>query len=411
MLQLNSLTNETAVANQSEAMDADTISKNGVKLLCFLMITFLFFGTDSMKGQSSNSNILKELSRKNNKVYVMVENIDSVPNFYQTVVKHMANLGYWKQTNNISDADAVFVFTGFRIGINGYPHFECCVKVFDNKMNFISRGEYLFKTGTIWDPFEFFFDKTIRHLVKDLPRTLRSAKISKTSPYYASSTTARKYDEIKFAQYYSQLLESLENKQNKQILENVNRCISINPESAELYEIKSAILLEQKAKMHVIVKKAKNTQGKEPFKTIGKLKELEPLNPNVDYYWQYARDQVSNRGVRFIQSTAAINAIGSALNQSIVAYGAIKSASTVTSSSATISNSSQNSGQKDGMKQVTCTFCNGTGVSPTAMSVSSFGNTSQHWCDVCKSNVSSSHGYHGSCPSCNGKGYRLVAGN
>jgi len=32
MLQLSSLTNETAVANQSGAMEADTISKNGRSL-------------------------------------------------------------------------------------------------------------------------------------------------------------------------------------------------------------------------------------------------------------------------------------------------------------------------------------------------------------------------------------------
>lgn len=52
-----------------------------------------------------------------------------------------------------------------------------------------------------------------------------------------------------------------------------------------------------------------------------------------------------------------------------------------------------------------CTHCNGTGVSPTTKSVATYGNTDQHWCDVCHSMVSASHGYHPKCPVCNGRGY------
>lgn len=54
----------------------------------------------------------------------------------------------------------------------------------------------------------------------------------------------------------------------------------------------------------------------------------------------------------------------------------------------------------------TCTFCNGTGVSPIATSVASYGSTATHWCDVCKKEVSASHGTHLKCPSCGGKGYK-----
>lgn len=66
-------------------------------------------------------------------------------------------------------------------------------------------------------------------------------------------------------------------------------------------------------------------------------------------------------------------------------------------------NNAQNSSSSQSGK---CGFCNGTGVNPTATSVPAYGSTSQHWCEVCKTNVSASHGAHLSCPSCGGKGYK-----
>ncbi|HML85428.1 MAG TPA: hypothetical protein PKE52_09725 [Bacteroidales bacterium] len=53
-----------------------------------------------------------------------------------------------------------------------------------------------------------------------------------------------------------------------------------------------------------------------------------------------------------------------------------------------------------------CSYCNGTGISPSANSVPGYGSSAEHWCDVCQKMVSASHGSHPRCPSCNGKGYR-----
>lgn len=383
--------------------------KNRACLINFLMIVFLFFGTNTLKGQPNNSNMLNELSKINSKVYIMVENIDSVPNFYQTVEKQIANLGYWKMSKNMNDADMVLIFTGFKIGINGYPHFECYVKIFDNKMNFIYRGEYLWKS---WNTFEIAFDKTINALVKDLPNTLRYAKISKTSPFYVSSTEAMKYDEIKFSEYYLKLLESIEDKQNNKILENINRCILINPELPELYEIKARVLLEINVKGPIVPKNSEKAKRREPFNTIGKLIEFEPLNSNVDYLWKYARMQASDRGVEIInknlRQAAILNAVSTSLNASLTSYAAIKTSSTATPSIATSSsNSSQISGKKGSLKKVNCTFCNGTGVNPGGTSGGLGIMDRDKWCDVCKSWQTAGH-YHGSCPSCNGKGYKLI---
>lgn len=57
------------------------------------------------------------------------------------------------------------------------------------------------------------------------------------------------------------------------------------------------------------------------------------------------------------------------------------------------------------LKRTTCTHCNGTGIDPIPRSVAAYGSTEHHWCDVCKTNVSASHGYHPTCPKCNGKKY------
>ena len=297
-------------SNSNRVMRLETISKNGVnlknqvnyyihssrKIMCFLMIVLLFFGTGSVIGQSNNGNLLRDLSKRDNKVFILVENIDSVENFSQTVMKYMKNSGYWKIVDYISDADMVLQFTGFRININGYPHFESYVKVFDNKMNFIYRGDYVWKSGTIWGTFEQFFDKTLQALVNNLPSNLKNAHISKTSPFYVASTKAKPYNEVEFAKYHHLLSESIEYKQNKKILANVDRCIRINPELPVLYAIKSAILIEM---------------NKKSFESINKLIELEPLNDNIDYLWQAARNQKSAKNVKIM---AVSNAVSTSLN-------------------------------------------------------------------------------------------------
>jgi hypothetical protein len=63
------------------------------------------------------------------------------------------------------------------------------------------------------------------------------------------------------------------------------------------------------------------------------------------------------------------------------------------------------SGSNGHMEQITCSYCHGTGKNPSWHSGTCFGQESYHWCDVCQKQVSCSHGAHGKCPSCNGKGY------
>jgi hypothetical protein len=52
-----------------------------------------------------------------------------------------------------------------------------------------------------------------------------------------------------------------------------------------------------------------------------------------------------------------------------------------------------------------CQCCNGKRVSSTASIVAAFGDTETHWCNVCASEVSASHGPHLPCKCCNGTGY------
>jgi hypothetical protein len=54
-----------------------------------------------------------------------------------------------------------------------------------------------------------------------------------------------------------------------------------------------------------------------------------------------------------------------------------------------------------------CSSCNGTGISPFPSTGVCFGNTSDHYCEVCHRMVPCIHGPHGRCISCNGKGYIL----
>jgi hypothetical protein len=333
-----------------------------------------------------SQNILQKISKKGNKVCVLVENMDSVASFPLVVMKQMRNLGYWKIVNNISDADMVLLFTGFKWPTDkGIFLFEGYVKVFDNQMNFIYRSDYVRGRGFAWTTLDEFTENTIKSLVKKLPNNLKKVAISQTSPFYVSSKKVKPYNEVEFDKNYHLLIESIENGQNNEILKYADKCISINSELPELYEIKAGVLMEM---------------NKKPFGPIKKLIELEPLNSNIDYFWQTARYQKSERDVRF---AAKMMAIAGAMNAVSGVINTVSVASHRQYNNAAIQQGGTTTGNRN--REETCSNCNGTGVNPSATSVAGFGG--YHWCDVCKKEVSDSHGYHGQCPSCNGKGYRI----
>jgi len=349
----------------------------------FFMTVFFSLGTDSLKGQPNN--LLRDLTKRDNKIYIINEAVDPAENSEENIKyiednlltqmpKIIANLSYWKIVNSINEADFVMVYTCYKIyGFNVYGG-RC--KFFDNKMNFLYAP--VFKGGFTW---------------KKLPSHLQNAEISRTSPFYVASKETKKFDEDSYSRYNNLLIESIKYKQNKKILEYVDKCISINPELPELYEIKAGVLIDM---------------NKTSLNTVNKLEELEPLNSNLEFFYQFA-------GYKQMQNAAKWIAISSALNSAATTYAAIQATSASSNTSSTssspaynsASSSSQNTGQKATMREEKCSFCQGTGISPINKSIAGYGSFEKHWCDVCKDWVTASHGYHPSCPNCRGKGYIL----
>lgn len=91
------------------------------------------------------------------------------------------------------------------------------------------------------------------------------------------------------------------------------------------------------------------------------------------------------------------NAISNSINTSINHSNNV----TLSNKDDTLINGSHSNSKTE---QKECSLCHGTGINPSATSVPSFSG-GYHYCDVCKKEVLDSHGYHGNCPSCNGRGY------
>ena len=328
--------------------------------------------TRTPKNKVDNNSLLRELTKKGNKVYIIMEAVDPAENSEKTIKyiednyfpqppNELANFSYWKIVNDIKDADFVLEFTWFKI--YGYNSYGGRTKVYDRQMNFL----YTPVTN-------------IRSL-KKFASHIQNADLSKASPFYVETGRRNTFDYIEFEKYYHLLMESVQYKQNKKILEYANKCISINPDFPKVYEIKMAALLDMN-------KKTKTT--------FTKWIELDPLNQNVELFWQLAGNQNIKRKERNASIWAAV-----ALSVSVAAdtYAAIQTSSTATTTS---------------YSQPTTTSSSYSQPATTP-SLDTNSQTKNTPCHLCASNLGRVWAYtnkgNGKCVSCNSKGQRNACVN
>lgn len=339
---------------------------------------------------------LKQLTQKDQKIYLGVENPDSVDNFDDTAFKYMKELGRWRIVDNVGDADFVVILKGFNIKISGFPHFECYVKVFDNKMNFIYRGDFTFKSGMVGETFQTLFKRTINNVISTLPNCLSKGEISKMSIYYKATDKPKvlnESQELKFGENYVLALRAIKDGQNPKVIDYLSKCIDIDGSHEELYKQRAMIYLEM-------------DKGVLALKDLGHYVKERPLDADIDVCWQIGRYQKSERDERIIRRSMVVMNAFNAANAAFIQLNDVFISNKTGENSAN-SVSQAYAENKYRMEKSNCSYCNGTGINPVAKSVASFGSLSQHWCDYCKKEVSDSHGYHDQCPKCNGKGFVL----
>lgn len=272
-------------------------------VISFVFFLLIFISTTAF-GQS-----LKELTAQNQKVFLMVSNPDSVSNFYETSFSYLQKNGYWKISDSISDADFVLVLTGFNIKLNGYPHFECYSKIYDKEMNFIYRGDFLWKSGTIWDTYDIFFTRTIKSIINSLPKELSSAKPSKTSVYEAA-TKVKEYKlsnkkKNEFDRNIEQAYEAINYKQSSKAIGYLTKCIKILPDRYDLYKLRAFLNLEM-------------DHGKGAMSDLKIYMENIPTDPDIDAYWQMARYQRSERNEKMVRNWTAVTAGLQVVNTALI---------------------------------------------------------------------------------------------
>jgi hypothetical protein len=108
--------------------------------------------------------------------------------------------------------------------------------------------------------------------------------------------------------------------------------------------------------------------------------------------WNAYKDQLINESKQQIQRNIVKNSVNQQINNSAIVYPTIQPYNNSTSSNLRLI-------------RVTCSSCNGTGISSGWSTVAAYGSTQEKWCPNCNKWVSATHGPHLNCIPCQGKGY------
>lgn len=354
-----------------------------VVLLLFLIMTI-----------SSNicaQHKLKEVMRKGNKVYVIAKCNDE-PNYGDLIKNRIAEETDWNIARNLQDANFVLkVHSWSRPQVAGIVRdFYAIIEMPNGE--FLWRSSMKYGAPTVFNNYDY-TQASIKKLInevlnKDAVKASNDPikEIDKTGETTVSTEAYQQSQKDFF-----NAIDYYDTYEFSDALKALEKSIKKNPNNAYAYRLQ-AIIYYKKGKY-------KNT-----IEVIEKAMLLDPYNIDNDSIFLAAKLEKNERFMRGISLSLAlsntVNSVSSVfLNSKNIQYSNLDNV-----------NDNQENGSTIGLQKEICSFCKGTGVSPTSKSVASFGSTSDVWCDVCHKWVSAGHGYHDKCPSCNGKGYRTKIG-
>ena len=330
---------------------------------------------------------IKQLSGKDSRIYIMSHIPDSITgtSVKKELSKRFNSKGYWNTTNNVSEADLILNFYGYEVNDGSALHFYSYALVYDRNFQFLLRTE----THRLCSGFKEMTEQfAIKSFCKKIINDIQEANIKKKESDRKKSFSQREFD-----QCYLNANNSMENYDYKDAKEYYLKCIEMDSEQWQLYKTLGYCCAEME-------------DYKDALKYFDKYLEYDPTYTELDHaYGIYRGLKIQKSVERSLKIAAIAGVVTTAVAGATSVYAASKGKVTNTTSYNSYSAPQVSAQSSSRVAKETCSYCQGTGISPVATSSPSFAGSGEKYCEHCKQVVSSSHGYHGTCPSCRGKGY------
>lgn len=350
------------------------------RYICFLVLfvyTSLGFNFFAQK-------TLNEYLKKGSNLFVIANCNDSI-NYGEQIKFEIVKETEYNIVNNRQDADLILkVHSWCRPQVAGIIRdFYVIIELPDG--TFLWRSPIEHGVPTAFNGYDYTkssVDKLVNKILNNIVKKNKDIKPKNIDllgkDYIDESTYIESQNNFFLAIHYS------DNYEIDKALKELKESIKKNPYNAYAYRLQAILYY-------------KNNKFDNAIKSIEKAMQLDPYNGSNDSIYLAAKLEKNNRFMNRIQNVMIIshslNTINLVFNNSTKH---VEKSESDTPSERVIENKG---------KGEICSFCQGTGVSPTPTSSVSFADSGDEWCEVCKKWVNSGHGYHDKCPSCNGKGY------
>jgi tetratricopeptide (TPR) repeat protein len=342
---------------------------------------------------------LKSFSQKGTKVFVQVNYWDD-NKFKQILLSEMGAKKIWRLVSTPQESDFILIVQAITRPHVQYTVSDMYFMVFDKDENLLWKsGVYLGHMSWKFLPSNFTIMKdVIRKYVKQaLIVDIKSSKSVYEEPL--DIIGHHKVSEAKFEASEDCFWEAIDffaQYDYKSATDMFSKAISINPFNALSYKYR--------ALAYYNLSKFGNAKN-----DIKQAMSLDPLNQQNDTIYHAIMIEKNEKYMRVWGPGGTMDRI----NNSLMTFSnALHSAATLNNNSNTAQVSratTASSVSTAGLRKVSCSFCNGTGMNPTRERPAFYSYSSENYssgmCNICGSN---SNHYHKPCPSCNGKGYREV---
>jgi len=373
-----------------------------ILFLLALLISTTVFNTFAQVNQDQTTQLqkLKSFTQKGTKLFVKCECWED-KQFNQDFLTELGGKGIWRIVNKADEADFILhVSAWFRpmVEMNWY---DAYVLVYDNSDHLIYKSDLYTGLPTFsFAPVEDFRKATVKKLINDgLLKEIPKSKWVYSEPLDLLGYSKIPEDKYKVSEdYFRQGLDYFNQYNYKEALKIFTLALSINPYNAYIYEFKAISFYNL----------SKYGDAK---KDIIAAMKLDPINKQNDTTYYNIMVGKNNKFMKTWGPGGTMDRINGALNAVNQTISTVNSTRmTTTSAPSNIIQSTKNTTQTI-TKQQMCTFCNGTGYNPAKEYPAEFGlghSYNDTPCNICGSYTSHSHKR---CPSCAGKGYKMVLTN
>ena len=368
--------------------------------LLILAVAFNIFAQVN-QDQTTQIQKLKAFSQKGTRLFVKCECWED-KQFNQDFLTELGGKGIWRIVNKVNEADFIlYVSAWSRPFCTTEIVYDSYVLIYDNSDKLLYKSDLYQGWATFsGSPLEVSRKATIKKLIKEgLLKEVPETKWIYSEPlnlFGHSKIAEDKYKESE--DLFWQGVDYFNQYNYKESIKLFTKALSLNPYNAFTYEYR-AIAFSNLSKY------------KDAGKDIIAAMKLDPINKQNDTTYYNIMVGKDNKFMKTWGPGGTMDRVSGVINTVNQTIHTVNSTKMSTASApSNIIQSTKNTTQTI-TKQQMCTFCNGTGYNPAKEYPAEFGlghSYNDTPCNICGSYTSHSHKR---CPSCAGKGYKMVLTN